>query len=271
MTFDEEYFNIGYLDRLSYQDTVIHRLDPRSKVIVTMIFVITVVSYPKYEVMSLIPFFIFPVLLITLSDTPLLLIMKKVLFVSPFALFIGIFNPLFDAGTVTLWHGVHISAGWISLLSIMMKFTLTISAALLLIATTSFPGICNALQRLGVPMPFTSQLLFLYRYIFVLMEEAMRMVRARDLRTVGAHAHGAGIKIFVRLIGLLFIRTVERAERIYQSMLSRGFYGKILSIKQYRFKLSDAAFVFLTLIFLFAFRRYNVTEMLGRFIQGLIA
>jgi cobalt/nickel transport system permease protein len=238
-------------------------------VIVTLLFVITVVSYPKYEVMSLLPFFIFPVLLITLSDTPLLLIMKKVIFVSPFALFIGIFNPLFDAGTVALWHGIHISAGWISLLSIMMKFTLTISAALLLIATTSFPGICNALQMLGVPAPFTSQLLLLYRYIFVLMEEAMRMARARDLRTVGAH--GTGIKVFVRLIGLLFIRTVERAERIYQSMLSRGFYGKILSIKQYRFRLSDAAFVFLTLIFLIAFRRYNVTEMLGRFVQGLIA
>lgn len=269
MTFDEEYYNIGHLDRLSYQNSVIHRLDPRAKVIVTMLFVITVVSYPKYEVMSLIPFFIFPVLLITLSDIPLLLIMKKVIFVSPFALFIGIFNPLFDAGTVTLWHGIHISAGWISLLSIMMKFTLTVSAALLLIATTSFPGICNALQMLGVPAPFTSQLLFLYRYIFVLMEEAMRMARARDLRTVGTQ--GTGIKVFVRLIGLLFIRTVERAERIYQSMLSRGFYGKILSIQQYRFRLSDAAFVFLALIFLIAFRRYNVTEMLGRFVQGLIA
>jgi len=269
MTFDDEYFNIGYLDRLSYQNTVIHRLDPRGKVIVTMLFVITVISYAKYEVMSLIPFFIFPVLLITLSDTPFLLIMKKVLFVSPFAIFIGIFNPIFDTGTVILWHNIHISAGWISLLSIVMKFTLTISAALLLIATTSFPGICNALQRLGVPAPFTSQLLFLYRYIFVLMEEAMRMARARDLRTFGAH--GTGIKVFVRLIGLLFIRTVERAERIYNAMLSRSFTGNIPSIRQYRFRLSDAAFVFMTMIFLVGLRIFNVTEMIGQFVQRLIA
>lgn len=269
MTFDEEYINIGYLDRLSYQNTVIHRLDPRSKVIVTMLFVITVISYAKYEVMSLIPFFIFPVLLITLSDTPFLLIVKKVLFVSPFAIFIGIFNPLFDAGTIVLWHNIHISAGWISLLSIMIKFTLTISAALLLIATTSFPGICNALQRLGVPAPFTSQLLFLYRYIFVLMEEAMRMARARDLRTFGAH--GTGIKVFIRLIGLLFIRTMERAERIYQSMLSRSFTGSIPSINQYCFKMSDTAFVLLTMSFFIALRLFNVTEMIGRFVQGFIA
>jgi len=269
MTFDEEYFNIGYLDRLSYRNTIIHRLDPRSKVIVTMLFVITVISYPKYEVMSLIPFFVFPVIMITLSDTPFMFIVKKVLFVSPFALFIGIFNPLFDAGTVALWQGIHISAGWISLLSIMTKFTLTISAALLLIATTSFPGICHALQRLGIPGLFTSQLLFLYRYIFVLMEEAMRMIRARDLRTFGSHR--LSMKVFVRLIGLLFIRTVERAERIYQAMLSRSFTGNILSIKQHRFKLSDAAFVFLTITFLVALRLFNVTEMLGRFVQGLMA
>jgi cobalt/nickel transport system permease protein len=268
-SFDSAYFNIGYLDRLAYQDTVVHRLEPRGKVIITMLFVITVISYPKYEIISLIPFFIFPVLLITLSDTPFLFIMKKVLFVSPFALFIGIFNPLFDTGTVVVWRNIHISAGWLSLLSIMIKFTLTISAALLLIATTSFNGICSALQRLGVPALFTSQLLFLYRYIFVLMEEAMRMSRARDLRTFGSQ--GAGIKVFVRLVGLLFIRTVERAERIYQSMLSRSFTGKIPSIKQYSLKLSDAAFIFMAMIFLVVLRFFNITEMLGLFVQRLIA
>lgn len=267
MTFDAEYFNIGYLDSLSYRDTVIHRLDPRGKVIATMIFVITVISYPKYEVISLVPFFIFPVLLITLSDTPFKFVLKKMLVVSPFAVFIGIFNPIFDTRTVTLADGVLISAGWISLLSIMMKFTLTISAALLLVATTSFPGVCNALQRLGVPVPFTSQLFFLYRYIFVLMEEAMRIVRAKDLRSFGTR--GTGIKVFVRLIGILLVRTVERAERIYSAMLSRGFRGHIPSMRQFRFTIPDAVFVFLTVAFLFALRFFNITEIIGRFVQEL--
>ncbi|MBU4320656.1 MAG: cobalt ECF transporter T component CbiQ [Thermodesulfovibrionales bacterium] len=267
MTFDEEYFNIGYLDRLSYRDTVVHRLDPRGKVIATMIFVITVISYPKYEVIPLVPFFIFPVLLITLSDTPFKFVLKKMLIVSPFAVFIGIFNPLFDTRAVTLADGVLISAGWISFLSLLIKFTLTTSSALLLIATTSFPGICTALQRLGVPAPFTSQLFFLYRYIFVLMEEAMRIVRARDLRSFGSR--GTDIKVFVRLIGILFVRTVERAERIYNAMLSRGFRGHIPSMRQLRFTISDAIFVFLTIAFLSALRFFNITEMIGRFVQEL--
>ncbi|MBI4689017.1 MAG: cobalt ECF transporter T component CbiQ [Nitrospirae bacterium] len=267
MTFDKEYFNIGYLDRLSYRDTVIHRLDSRAKVIATTIFIITVISYPKYEVISLVPFFIFPVLLITLSDTPFKFVLKKILVVSPFAVFIGIFNPLFDTRTVTLAHNALISAGWISLLSIMMKFALTISAAILLVATTSFPGVCNALQRLGIPAPFTSQLFFLYRYIFVLMEEAMRIVRARDLRSFGNR--GTGIKVFARLIGILLVRTFERAERIYEAMLSRGFGGNMPSMRQFRFTISDAVFVFLTMAFFFALRFYNITEMIGRLIQGI--
>jgi cobalt/nickel transport system permease protein len=267
MTFDKEYFNIGYLDRLSYRDTVVHRLDPRGKVIAVLLFVTTVISYPKYDVLPLIPYFIFPVILIALSDTPFMLVLKKVVMVSPFALFIGIFNPLLDSGTIALSDNLRVSAGWVSFASIMIKFVLTISAAIILIATTSFPGVCYALQRLGVPSPFTSQLLFLYRYIFVLLEEAMRMVRARDLRTFGGRSMGIGA--FVRLIGVLFIRTVERAERIYKAMLARGFQGKIPSMKQYSFTMKDLAFIVMVVIFLLIFRFFNISEIAGQAAERL--
>lgn len=265
MTFDKEYFNIGYLDRLSYGDTVIHRLDPRSKVIATMIFVITVISYGKYEVIPLIPFLLFPVLLMTLSDTPVMLIVKKMLVVSPFAVFIGVFNPVFDNRAVALSDTVYISAGWLSFLSILIKFALTISAALLLIATTSFPGVCHALRRLGVPSLFTSQLLFLYRYIFVLMEEAMRIVRAKDLKSFGSR--GTGVKVFAGLIGVLFIRTIERASRIYNAMLSRGFDGKMKTMKKSRLGFADAAFLAAVLLAVYLFRVYDIAGFLGGIIK----
>src|SRR4030065_1580790 len=96
MDFDKEYFNLGFLDTLSYKDTVIHRLDPRTKVIATFALIITVVSFPKYEIAGLIPFFLFPAVIFSLGDIPVWFILKKVLIVSVFAVFIGIFNPLFD-------------------------------------------------------------------------------------------------------------------------------------------------------------------------------
>jgi cobalt/nickel transport system permease protein len=92
MTFDEQYFNMGRLDRLSYKDTLVHNLDPRAKVIATMLFLFTVISFPKYEVVALVPFFLFPVLLMTIGEIPVWFIFKKVILVSPFAIFIGIFS-----------------------------------------------------------------------------------------------------------------------------------------------------------------------------------
>jgi cobalt/nickel transport system permease protein len=262
MSFDEGYFNLGYLDTLSYKNTFIHRLDPRTKVIATLAFVVTVVSFSKYTITGLIPFFLFPVLMFALGDVPVWFILRKVLVVSVFAVFVGMFNPLFDSRVMFSFHGIQVTGGWVSFFSIILKFLLTISAALLLIATTSFPGICQGLRKLGVPELFISQLLFLYRYIFVLMEEAMRMVRAREMRSFGAR--GQGLRTFISLIGTLFLRTIERAERIYRAMLSRGFTGTVHFVKVYHIGVSDIAFLTLTGIALFIFRTFDIVGIIGR-------
>jgi cobalt/nickel transport system permease protein len=267
MSFEASYSGIGRLDRLSYGDTVVHRLDPRAKVVVTMLFAVAVVSFPKYEVLSLLPFFLFPILIGALGDIPAGFIVKKVAAVSPFALFVGVFNPLFDPGVVTIARGIPISAGWISFASILVKFALTISAALLLIATTSFPGICRGLRRLGLPALFVSQLLFLYRYLFVLMEEAMRVVRARDMRSFGTR--GAGVGVFVRIVGTLFMRTVERAERIYGAMLARGFRGEVPSMRRETLRPSDAVFVLAAGSFFALCRLVPVPQTIGRLVGRL--
>lgn len=269
MTFDEKYYNIGFLDQLAYKNTIVHRLDPRAKVIATLLFLFTVISFSKYEIFALLPFFLYPVLLMTLGEIPFMFVLKKVVLVSPFAIFIGIFNPLLDSGQVFIFNGLTISAGWLSFFSILVKFSLTVSTALLLVATTSFPGVCHAFRKLGFPSLFVSQLLFLYRYIFVLMEETMRIVRARDMRSYGRR--GTGIRVFVRLVGILFLRTVERAERVYYAMLSRGFQGDMPTLKRFHTKSSDLVFALSVIAFLFIFRFYPATEILGRFVQGVFS
>jgi len=267
LTFDKAYFNLGYLDTLSYRETFMHRLDPRAKLIATVLFIVTVVSFPKYEVTGLFPFFLFPVLVFSLGDIPVAFIMKKVLFVSSFAVFIGIFNPLLDRQTVYSAFGFSVSGGWISFLSIMLKFFLTITSGLLLIATTSFPGICSAMQRLGMPGIFVSQLLFLYRYLFVLTEEVMRVVRGRDMRSFGRK--GQGITPFASLVGTLFLRTVERAEKIYQAMLSRGFSGRLHAARPYNFRAADTIFLCVVVVLLCLFRIYNIGGLAGLLFSGI--
>lgn len=269
MTLDEQSFDIGRLDRLSYQNTWVHRLDPRAKLIATLLFLMSVISFPKHEISALAPFFLFPAVFIVIGDIPLRFILKRVMVISPFVIFIGLFNPILDTRPAATIAAVPLSMGWLSFLSILLKFLLTVSAALLLLATTSFPGICHAFRKLGLPSLFVTQLLFLYRYLFVLMEEAMRMTRARDMRSFGIR--GTGMHVFVQMIGTLFIRTVDRAERIYDAMLSRGFQGDIPTLKRFRLTATDLLFLMVTGGLLIIFRCLPITETIGCFVRGLFS
>lgn len=266
MTFDAEYFNIGYLDSLSYKDTFVHRLDPRVKLLVSFIFILYVVSFPKHELAGLMPFFIYPVFLLISGDIPFKAIAKKIIFVSPFAVLIGIFNPLFDKDVLIAFYGIQITGGWLSFFSILVKFILTVSTMLLLVAVTSFPGLCESIERLRLPKAFVIQLLFLYRYLFVLLEEALRMIRAREARSF--NGRGRDIKTFVKFISVLLIRTLERAERIYHAMLSRGFKGEIKMRRKYRLGIKDIFFAIISVALFYVFRQYGVANFVGNILGG---
>jgi len=249
------------LDRLSYLDSPAHRLDPRAKLLATLAFVVAVVSFPKYEVSALAPFIFFPLLLALAGGIPLRLIARRVLIVSPFAIMIGLFNPLLDRAPGIQLGPFALSAGWLSFASILARFALTLSAVLALTATTSFPALCQGLTALRVPRVFVVQLLFLYRYLFLLAEESGRLRRARDLRGLGAR--GRTLRVAAAALGVLFTRTLDRAERIYQTMAARGFDGTVRQLRSLRFGAADALFLAAAAGGAAALRLLPVTVWLG--------
>jgi cobalt/nickel transport system permease protein len=257
-------FNLGYLDTLSFQDTPIHRLDPRIKLLTTLAFIIAVISFDKYAITGLMPFLIYPVTLVAMGNVPAGYLAKKVLLAAPFAFFIGIFNPFLDHTILVRLGPVNISGGWVSFASIMLRFALTVSAALILIATTGFNAVCMGLEKLGAPRIFANQLLFLYRYIFVLTEEAGRLARARSLRSF--QGRGMGLKVFSSMIGHLLLRTLDRAQRIYLAMLCRGFNGEIHQLRPLKIRPVDLGFFLGWSIFFILMRIYDVPQLLGRLV-----
>ncbi|MGW8273358.1 MAG: cobalt ECF transporter T component CbiQ, partial [Thermodesulfovibrionales bacterium] len=94
MSFEKGYFNIGYLDNLSYGESFLHRLDPRAKILVSFVFILCVVSFPKYAVPGLLPFFFYPVVFFVAGNIPLRPILTRVALLSPFVVMIGVVNPL---------------------------------------------------------------------------------------------------------------------------------------------------------------------------------
>ncbi|MFH1957121.1 MAG: cobalt ECF transporter T component CbiQ [bacterium] len=261
-------FDIGYMDTLSAGNSPLHRLDPRVKLITTLMFIVAVVSFNKYALSAMTPFFIYPAVLISTSGLPAGYLLKKVLLVSPFAVLVGIFNPVIDKEILLHVGSISVSGGWVSFLSIMLRFVLTVTAALVLIASTGFNSVCDALMKFGVPRPFVAQLLLFHRYIFILTDEAERMLRARSLRTFKSGT--MNVKIFVSLISHLLLRTIGRAERIYRAMLCRGFDGRVPVIRKMRTGFREVIFV-IGWSFIFVFFRYcNIPFKIGALITGVL-
>jgi len=264
--FESEYFDLSMLDRLAGADSFVHRMDTRVKLLATALFTVLVVSFPKYEIAALTPFFVFPVAMAAAGGIPGRLIVKKVLAVSPFALIVGIFNPVLDTEPMLSVGGLVLSGGWISYISILIRFILTVSAGLLLVATTSFPGVCDGLEDFGVPRVFVVQLMFLYRYLFVLADEAGTMLRAHSARSV--KGRGVAPHHFVHMLGTLFLRTVDRSERIYAAMLSRGFDGRIRMLRAKQLRFSDGLFLMAACAAMLLCRRIELVYGLGRAVTG---
>jgi cobalt/nickel transport system permease protein len=266
LAIDGSLLDFKRLDLLARQESAVHRLDARAKVLTTLVFLVCVVSFGRYEIAALLPFLLYPVVLLTLGDLPAGYIARKVMGVLPFAVMVGLFNPLFDRQVILQLGPLDIWGGWLSCLSIVVRAMLTAGAAIVLVAVTGFPAICAALERLGMPRVFAVQLLFLYRYLFVLTDEGGRVARARQLRSCGRK--GLGLRDFGPLLGHLLLRSWERAERIHMAMLARGFTGEIRARHQGRFGLRELLFVLGWATLFIALRRSNVPQALGLLLTG---
>ena len=255
---------LGYIETLARQQTRIHALDPCAKLLTALLYIIAVMSFPRDNISGVLPFLIYPVVLAGAADIPTGYLLKRMGAALPFLLFIGLFNPIFDREIALRIGAIEISGGWVSFCSIVFRGMLTIAAAIILIATTGWYGVCMAFERIGVPRLFVVQLLLVYRYLFVLLEEAAQMTRARALRSFSGK--GLGINIWGTLIGHLLLRTIARAERIHLAMFSRGFDGEIRLVRQNAFQWNDILF-FLGWGGLFlVFRMYNLSLLFGNFL-----
>jgi cobalt/nickel transport system permease protein len=203
----------------------------------------------------------YPVVLIILANLPAGYLLKRVAAVAPFAVLVGILNPVFDRTPLMQLGMWPVPGGWVSFCSIVLRFCLTVLAALLVIATTRFPDIGAALARLRLPRVLVQQILFLYRYLFVLLEETGRTVRAYSLRS--ANRPKIAFRAWGSLLGQLILRTYDRADRIYRAMLCRGYHGEIRRLQRGGTGPGDWAFLTgWTLLFVLA-RCYDIPQLLG--------
>lgn len=262
---ESNFFDITAFDTLAAQDTIIHRIDPRIKVITTFAAILAVVSFDKYSLAGLIPFFLYPVVLIFWGRLSFGFLLKKCIILLPFALIMAFYNLYADRQPLLQTGGFVISGGMISFSSILVRFFITLLSTFALIGSTGFIHLCSSLNRIHVPAMLTVQLLLLYRYFFVLIEEAIRIVQAHTIRSFG---NKITIRVFFSLTGSLLIRSIDRAERLYNSMLARGFDGTIRVNKKGKLKVYDIIFLLFWLLFFSLARLINIPAFFGSVLVG---
>jgi cobalt/nickel transport system permease protein len=133
------------------------------------------------------------------------------------------------------WTLVATQEGLARFISIALKSWISVQAAILLAASTPFPDLLTAMRAVKIPRLLVAIFGLMWRYLFVLVDEALRLLRARAARSGQAdqpglkpggglvwRAHVAG-----GMAGNLFLRAFERSDRIYVAMLSRGYDGEV--------------------------------------------
>lgn len=263
---EEKLYSLSRLDVLSRGNTPVHRIDPRIKILLTFAFIIAVTSCSQYAVIELLPFAAFPVFFAAAADLPTAFLLQKLLIISPFAVLIGIFNPLFDRDIMLSIGRLQISGGWVSFVSILIRYLLCMSSVLILTATTGFYRICTSMQSLKVPSVLTMQFLLLYRYLFLLADEVLRLTRARKLRSFGRKS--PGLKSTSLLLTSLLFRTLHRSGCIHNAMCSRGLHGSLPRYEQPAIRLKDIILASVILAAFTVLRFFNLSGAIGMLITG---
>jgi cobalt/nickel transport system permease protein len=256
------------LEEMANGKSVIHTFHPLSKIIITFVFLVVVISFDRYQISGLIPFILYPVIMLSLSLTPLKPIFYRLIPALPFSLFGGFSNIIFDRLPVLVVGMITITSGMISFVSILLKTVLTVTAVLILIATTPMPMISKQLTRIGIPSLIVFLLIMTYRYISVLIEEVSTMVTAYTVRA--PRQKYVKMKDMGSFIGHLLLRSMDRAERVFAAMKCRGFNGTYATPPIPKETMKDVLLTISVCTLFITCRFVNISMLLGNFLTGNI-
>jgi cobalt/nickel transport system permease protein len=246
-------------DRYHHGHSLMHDLDPRIKVMVTIAFIVSNALLPDGAWTAFVLAWVFILTVNAVSGLGIGFSFKRSFIAFPFAF--AAITVLFSlpgepvsSFRFLMWHLTITDAGLVRFVSIVVRSWLSVQMAILLVAVTEFPKIVHALRHLRIPTVITVIISFLYRYLFVLADEVIRLLRARQARsgTVAGRRGGGSVawraRIAGNMAGQLFLRSYERSDRVYNAMLSRGYKGELMTIHAHHYHASDWQFGWFAMI-----------------------
>jgi cobalt/nickel transport system permease protein len=247
----------AHIDKFAYEDSPIHRLDSRVKLLAVAVFSVFVLAAGRYSVSALACYAVGPFVMLVIGRIPLRFVFKHILTVSPFVLVLAASCPLYNREPMDVAFGPlswTMSRGWVQFANIFGKFVVTMAALIALVCTTRFAALLTGMEKMGMPRLLVDQLGFLYRYIFVLVDKAHHLLRARGSRKLRNLGFAREVRTAGAMIGTLFILSLESSERINIAMHARGFDGEFRTINKLQIRGHDYIFAAAVVVFLAAMK-----------------
>ncbi len=222
-------------------NSVLHRLDPRLRIVFAVLFSFFLAVSKSFSSMA--AGLVLSLVLTGMSKIPANEVAKRLTLINGFNLAMLIILPLTFEGTVLFTIGPLACAreGVILALQITLKSNAILLAFIALVSTMTIATLGNALNRLHMPPKIVYLLLIAYRYVFVLEQEYRRLSCAMKVRGFEPKTNLHTYRSYAYLFGMLLVRASARADRVYQSMLCRGFKGKFYCLHQFGFSTLDRA------------------------------
>lgn len=232
-----------FLDPYRHGVSVIHRLDARVKLPLAVAFIVTAAlvrpgAWPAYVLLFATAFSV-----VLLSELGVGFVYKRALLAAPFVLaalplMFTVAGPALASFHIGGWTLTLTASGLVRFVSIALKSWLSLQMAIVLASTTPFPDLLAAMRFLRVPRLLVAVIGLMWRYLFVLVDEVMRLMRAREARsgrpeTAQGRVGGSVVwraKVTGGMAGNLMLRAFDRSERIYAAMASRGYDGEVRSL-----------------------------------------
>lgn len=243
--------HVHFLDPYLPRRSPIHSLDPRVKLSLTLAFIFSVALTPTGAWPVYILYLSFVLAVEVLSDLGVGFVLKRAALAFPFVLaalpviFSMPGEPMFSF-VLGPWRLVASQPGLERFLSIALKSWISVQAAIVLASSTSFPDLLVAMRAVRIPRLLVSIFGLMWRYLFVLADEALRLMRARAARSSAssnpALKPGGSLvwraRVTGGMAGSLLLRGFERSDRIYMAMVSRGYDGEVRALPLPRLKAS---------------------------------
>lgn len=214
---------IQTIEETSSRDQWVNHIHPLVKFCVTILYLVCVISCGRYDLPRVLGLALYPFLLFELAELPFGEALYKLRIVLPLVCIVGIFNPILDRQPAAEIMGFTISTGLLSMMTLMAKGILTVLSSYLLASTTPVNGICIAMRMLHIPRMIVTEFMLIWRYLSLFLGEAEKTSQAYSLRAPGQK--GIAAASWGSLLGSMLLRSMDRAEEIYEAMCLRGFTG----------------------------------------------